>query len=402
MRIVHTSDWHLGHRLYEQSQYEEQELFLAWLADYIDNNHIDLLIIAGDVFDTGNPSNRSQKLYYDFLIKLYHSHCSYVIITGGNHDAPGTLNAPQELLNALSIKVIGKATTSPADELFRLSIADEELIIAAVPYLRDQDIRRAVAGESFDQIGERYKQALVNHYHEVAQCAMELSDKRLPIIATGHLFALGCATSDSEQSIYVGNLGYIGAQDFPECFDYIALGHLHRSQTVGKSEHIRYSGSPIMLSFSEINHRKAITVLETTADSISHIQQVEIPQFRELLRITGDSQSCIAKLQEIAQQNYNLPPWVDVVLTGNENSSVAYAEIRRAAENLRLEVLRTTLQNPSPHAGLEEHLTPTAVKELTPLEVFELKCRESKFDLDSHPEIVDAFHEALQLAREAP
>src|ERR1035437_7880155 len=121
MKILHTSDWHLGHRLLEQSQQEQQLLFLDWLLEYIGTNNIDILLVSGDIFDVGVPSAQAQKLYYDFLTRLHRTSCKEVIITGGNHDAPSTWNAPKELLNAFSIRVVGKATDNLGEEIFKLS-----------------------------------------------------------------------------------------------------------------------------------------------------------------------------------------------------------------------------------------------------------------------------------------
>ena len=399
MKILHTSDWHLGHRLHEQSQFEEQLKFLSWLEDYIDNNHIDILLVSGDVFDTGVPSTQSQKMYYDFLVNLKKTNCKHIIITGGNHDAPGTINAPRELLNALSIHVIGKATDNIKDEVFELSINNEKIIIAAVPYLRDQDIRRAVAGESFEQIGDRYKAALKNHYNQLAEYCKTIKKENTPIIAMGHLFAIGGFTSESEQSIYVGNLDYIGAEDFPDIFDYVALGHLHRPQKVGNKDHIRYSGSPIMLSFSEIGHEKKIVEIETENQKIANIKEVSLPGFREILRINGTVKECISRLKSIDTDNHDLTPWVEVVLDNQSNSTIAYVEINKAAENLDLEVLKVTLKNERKIAGLEQLIDNSKhIKELSPIEVFKMKCKEQNFDLENNPEIFDAFSEALQMA----
>jgi len=112
MKILHTADWHLGHRLHEQSQLEEQTLFLNWIENYIIEQKIDILLISGDIFDTGSPSNQSLEMYYNFLVKLTATTCKSIIITGGNHDSAGTLNAPKHILNALSIKVVGKRYNS--------------------------------------------------------------------------------------------------------------------------------------------------------------------------------------------------------------------------------------------------------------------------------------------------
>lgn len=401
MKILHTSDWHLGHRLHEQSQYEEQLQFLNWLETYIKTEEISVLLVSGDVFDSGVPSSQSQKMYYDFLIKLTQSPCKHVVITGGNHDSPGTINAPKALLSALQVQVVGKVTENVDDEVFKLSVDHEQVIIAAVPYLRDQDIRRAVAGESFDDIGDRYKMALVNHYAEVATYCESLKTENVPVIGMGHLFAIGGSTSDSEQSIYVGNLGDIGAEDFPVIFDYIALGHLHRPQKVGGTNHIRYSGSPTILSFSEIGYDKNVILIESDGDKPLRIENILVPKFREVLWVNGSVEECVLQLKKMDKATYSLKPWVEVVIDNNINTKIESQEINKAAEDLDLEVLKISLKNEREMAGLEALIESSKnIKELQPIEVFNMKCKEQDFNIDENIEIFDAFNEALQIARE--
>lgn len=401
MKILHTSDWHLGHRLHEQSQYEEQSQFLDWLETYIKTEEVSVLLVSGDVFDSGVPSTQSQKMYYDFLIKLTQSPCQHVVITGGNHDAPGTINAPKALLSALQVQVVGKVTENIEDEVFQLSVGDEQVIVAAVPYLRDQDIRRAVAGESFDDIGDRYKMALVNHYTEVGTYCESLKLENVPVIGMGHLFAIGGSTSDSEQSIYVGSLGDIGAEDFPEVFDYMALGHLHRPQKAGGTHHIRYSGSPTILSFSEIGYDKNVILIESDMEKPLKIENILVPKFREVLRVKGSVEECITDLEKIDKATYALKPWVEVVIDNNMNTKIESQEINKAAEDLDLEVLKISLKNERNILGLEALIESSKqIKELQPLEVFKMKCKEQDFNIDENIEIFDAFNEALQIARE--
>jgi exonuclease SbcD len=401
MKILHTSDWHLGHRLHEQSQYEEQSQFLAWLETYIKSEEVSVLLVSGDVFDTGVPSTQSQKMYYDFLIKLANSSCKHVVITGGNHDAPGTINAPKALLSALQVQVVGKVTENIEDEVFKLSVGDEQVIVAAVPYMRDQDIRRAVAGESFDDIGDRYKMALVNHYTEVGAYCESIKSENVPVIGMGHLFAIGGSTSDSEQSIYVGSLGDIGAEDFPEVFDYMALGHLHRPQKAGGTDHIRYSGSPTILSFSEIGYDKNVILIESDGEKPLKIENILVPKFREVLRVKGSVEDCITDLKKIDRLTYALKPWVEVVIDNNMNTKIESQEINSAAEDLDLEVLKISLKNERNIKGLEALIESSKqIKELQPLDVFKMKCKEQDFDIDENIEIFDAFNEALQIARE--
>jgi len=395
MKILHTSDWHLGHRLLEQSQMEEQSMFLDWLLKYIALNAVDVLLVSGDVFDVGVPSAQAQKLYYDFLIGLHTTSCREVIITGGNHDAPSTLNAPKELLNAFSIRVIGKATEKIEDEVFTISANGVELIVAAIPYLRDQDIRRAVAAESADEINNRYKTALINHFTEVADYCKAIKTTKTPVFAMGHLFAVGGKTSESEQSIYVGNLGDIGAQDFPEAFDYVALGHLHRAQTVGGKAHIRYSGSPYVLSFSEVDQEKKVVEIEIGAEL--KISEIIVPAFRKIVRIEGSVESCKNKLESLDKENNQLKPWVEVILN-NENEAVAgYKEINDFAMGIQPEVLKITVKDECNYDNLKS-LVDNAhhIRSFSPLDVFKLKCEEMNVDLVEKPELLDAFNEILQ------
>jgi len=400
MKILHTSDWHIGHRLHEQSQSLEQTNFLEWLSNFIRNNNIDILIVSGDIFDNGFPSTQSQKMYFDFLIKIQTTNCKHIVITGGNHDAPGTINAPKELLDALSIKVIGKATENISDEVFEFKIDDEKVIIAAVPYLRDQDIRRAVAGESFDDITQKYKHALINHYNEIYNYCNKKRDNLTPIIAMGHLFAIGGTTTESEQQIYVGGLGDIGANDFPE-FDYVALGHLHRPQKIGNENNIRYSGSPYILSFSEINYDKKVIVIDTDKKQIKNIVEIIIPRFREFFKVSGSVDQCIAELHLIDEKQLKPLPWVEVVLDNKNGVITGASEINNATEGLNLKVLKITLKDDVKYEGIkslaEKHKN---VKELLPIDVFKRKCEENEFDLDDNQEILDAFNEILQIAKD--
>ncbi|MBE7651723.1 exonuclease subunit SbcD [Tenacibaculum finnmarkense] len=398
MKILHTADWHLGHRLHEHSQLEEQMLFLAWIENYISNEKIDLLLISGDIFDTSSPSNQSLTMYYNFLVKLQKTSCKNIIITGGNHDSPGTLNAPKELLNALSIKVVGKATEKIADEVFEININDEKVLIGAVPYLRDGDIRRAVAGESFDDLTDKYKKALINHYQEIAIESEKINSSNAPVIAMGHLFATGGSVSDSEQNIYVGTLGHIGASDFPTYFDYVALGHLHRPQIVGENDKIRYSGSPNILSFSELNYDKKIIVLEISANKISNIEDVIVPNFREFYKLKGSMEACIAKFPSIISNSYQLKPWVEIVL--DQDNTIQTDELKDTSLAYDFEILKITLKNQRKIKGIEELLADaTSIKELVPTEVFKLKCEEMDFDLDQNQQVWDAFNEVLQAVK---
>lgn len=273
LKILHTSDWHLGRRLYGRLRYEEFEAFLQWLEDTISAQQVDILIVAGDIFDTMTPSNKAQALYYEFLGRVSRSCCQHVVIVAGNHDSPTFLDAPSNVLKFLNVHVIGTACDDLEDEVLVLGDDDNNphCIIAAVPYLRDRDVRSSSAGESADSKDANVIKGIRAHYDAVASIAKEQQaelikshQRHIPIIATGHLFAAGGKTTDDDgvRDLYVGSLGKISADMFDEGFDYVALGHLHVPQRVGGHESIRYSGSPIAMGFGEAKQQKQVLLIQ--------------------------------------------------------------------------------------------------------------------------------------------
>lgn len=273
LTILHTSDWHLGRRLYGRMRYEEFEAFLSWLQETISAQKVDVLIVAGDIFDTMTPSNRAQALYYEFLGKVSKLCCEHIVIVAGNHDSPTFLDAPSKVLKFLNVHVVGTACDDLNDEVLVLDAVDgtPHCIIAAVPYLRDRDVRSSQAGESADSKDANVIKGIRAHYDKVASIAKakqaelaESHQRHIPIIATGHLFAAGGKTTDDDgvRDLYVGSLGKISADMFDDGFDYVALGHLHVPQRVGGCEHIRYSGSPIAMGFGEAKQQKQILLIQ--------------------------------------------------------------------------------------------------------------------------------------------
>lgn len=273
LTILHTSDWHLGRRLYGRLRYEEFESFLHWLQDTISAQQVDILIVAGDIFDTMTPSNKAQALYYEFLGKVSRSCCQHVVIVAGNHDSPTFLDAPSNVLKFLNVHVIGTACDDLDDEVLVLGDDDNNphCIIAAVPYLRDRDVRSSSAGESADSKDANVIAGICEHYDNVADIAktkqadlIRMHQRYIPIIATGHLFASGGKTTEDDgvRELYVGSLGKISADMFNDGFDYVALGHLHVPQRVGGRESIRYSGSPIAMGFGEAKQQKQVLLVQ--------------------------------------------------------------------------------------------------------------------------------------------
>ena len=277
LTLLHTSDWHLGRRLYGKPRYDEFKQFLDWQLQTLREQKVDVLLIAGDIFDTTTPSNQAQNLYYDFLSQVCHTDCRHVIIVAGNHDSASFLEAPKQLLKAFNIHIIGSMSDTPTDEVITLSdkLGQPELIVMAVPYLRDRDVRTVGHGERLDDKERKLAQGIKAHYAQIAdiaiaqQAQLKAKYKRsIPIVATGHLFTVGGQTmeGDGVRDLYVGSLGSIGAEIFHPQIDYVALGHLHIPQAVGGQPHIRYAGSPIAMGFGESRQQKQVHLLRFDAN----------------------------------------------------------------------------------------------------------------------------------------
>lgn len=347
MRILHTADWHLGRSLYRRKRYDEFSSFLDWLATTIENEGVDVLLVAGDIFDTTTPSNHAQELYYHFLCRVSNSCCRHVVVIGGNHDSPSFLNAPRELLRSLNVYVVGSMTKILEDEVITLYKEEQpELIVCAVPYLRDKDIRTVELGETIDDKNAKLVAGLKKHYAEVCNIAeqkrSELNSEGhadIPIVAMGHLFTAGGKSVDGDgvRELYVGSLAHVGEDVFPSSIDYLALGHLHVPQVVGSSEHIRYCGSPIPIGFGEAAQKKMVVLVEfnkTTPD----IQEVQVPCFQQLVRIAGSLDDIYTKLEDLKQDDSRA--WLEIEYTGSDIVKDLPNMLHSFLERSRLEILR--------------------------------------------------------------
>lgn len=344
MRVLHTSDWHIGRTLYGRKRYEEFEAFLTWLAETIQQNEIDALLVAGDIFDTSAPSNRAQELYYRFLCRVAASCCRHVVVVAGNHDSPSFLNAPKELLKALDVHVVGSSTESPEDEVLVLRNDQDtpELIVCAVPYLRDRDIRVAEAGESVEDKERKLIDGIRTHYATVAALAEQKREElgaNIPIVGTGHLFTAGGQTVDGDgvRELYVGSLAHVTAGIFPACFNYLALGHLHIPQEVNGSETIRYSGSPLPMGFGEAKQQKSVCQVEFHSTAAS-VQLIGVPVFQKLERVKGDWDGISSRILELTATGSQ--GWLEVIYDGTEVIGDLRERLEAAISGTQMEILR--------------------------------------------------------------
>ncbi|MHC2992508.1 nuclease SbcCD subunit D [Pontibacter sp. HJ8] len=402
MRILHTSDWHLGQRLVNLERTEEHQHFLDWLLQTIEEEQIQVLLMAGDVFDTGAPSNTALRQYYNFLTKVCATCCRHIIITGGNHDSVSTLNAPKELLDCFNIKVIGGATADPLDELIELHNKEDEpeLIVCAVPFLRDRDVRLSVPGENYEEREQRIKQGIAAHYAAFVPHVQPYKAQGIPVIAMGHLFAAGGSASESEKEIHVGNLGQIGAEQFPQEFDYVALGHLHRPQQVNGTHHIRYSGSPIPLSFSEVTDKKVVYVLDFEKGKLTDLRELAIPVCRKLVRFKGPLDKVKQQLAVYDNSSYTLPAWAELQVELEaplpDLNQQLEEVLKLKSHELQLLIHRPPIIRTARQTLEQQVREEVDLHTLLEKDVFLKRCQ-SAFPDSDHTELVATFSELLEL-----
>jgi len=381
MKILHTSDWHLGQSFMGKSREEEHQAFLTWLLDTIEKENINVLIVAGDIFDTGTPPNYALELYYNFLTKLSISSCENIIITAGNHDSIATLKAPKQLLKALNIHVITSGDENENEVVAIYNKENLEGIVCAVPFLRDYVVRKSTHAETMNDKESSLTQGIKEHYNNVYKEALKVSKKKdIPIIATGHFTTVGSRTSESEREIYIGGTLDIDSSFLGKNFDYVALGHLHINQKVG-SEHIRYSGSPIPLSFSESTTQKKVNIVQFENKTMT-VTELDIPLYRPLLVLRGDVTAILKDFESIDDKR----TWIEVHLN-DANPFHANQVIRDKAEELELILLAVKIDKTEKALHMED-FDVISLDELKPIDVFER--RMEKDDLEN-----EAFMEEL-------
>lgn len=398
MRVLHTSDWHIGRTLYGRKRYEEFEAFLTWLAETIQQNEIDALLVAGDVFDTSAPSNRAQELYYRFLCRVAASSCRHVVVVAGNHDSPSFLNAPKELLKALDIHVVGSSTESPEDEVLVLRNEQDvpELIVCAVPYLRDRDIRVAEAGESVEDKERKLIEGIRTHYAAVAALAEQKREELgvdIPIVGTGHLFTAGGQTVDGDgvRELYVGSLAHVTAGIFPACFNYLALGHLHVPQEVNGSKTIRYSGSPLPMGFGEAKQQKSVCLVEFHSTAAS-LQLIDVPVFQKLERVKGDWEGISSRILELTATDTQ--GWLEVIYDGTEVIGDLRERLEAAISGTQMEILRIKNNRIIDRVLGQIHEEET-LDDLNVDDVFERCLAVHEVPEDQRPELLRAYQETV-------
>lgn len=310
MKVLHTSDWHLGQNFYGKSRAAEHQHFLNWLLSQVDTRQIDLVIVAGDIFDTGTPPSYAREMYFNFVVEL-HKHGCQLLIIAGNHDSVAVLSEAKQVLKPLGCHVVSQANQADDDMVFAVNnrAGEPAAVICALPYIRPRDVLISKAGQSSQDKQQDLQQAITARYAGLYERAQQLSDElatdkpALPIIGTGHLTVVGAKTTESVRDLYIGTLDAYPANLMP-AFDYLALGHIHQPQKIAKTEHIRYCGSPIALSFDEAKQTKTVLLANFEQRRLAQVESISIPVYQRLAMVKTDLANLVADVTaELEQQS---------------------------------------------------------------------------------------------------
>lgn len=398
MKVLHTADWHLGKRLYRHELTDDHLRFLDWLSETIEERQIDVLVVAGDVFDTTNPNDGSMQLYYQFLTRMLPLQRK-IIITGGNHDSASKLNAPRDLLRHLNIHVVGCTSHNCVDEVLRLTNNSADLIVAAVPYLRDSDLRQSISGQTYEDRLGAVRMGIRNHYERIAEhCKTQFAG--VPVLAMGHLYVNGATVSESEREIHaVGGQAAFAHDHFPDGFDYVALGHIHVPQRVGTAEAVRYSGSPIPLSFGERDNWHQVLELTFVDGKLALVEPLAVPRFRSLRQVAGTLDEVRERLETLEATDA-LQTLVEV-LVEEENESLAtrihFEQLQRDYADAPFRIAKSRLTFRNKRRGLEAlYAIDTHLQDLSYLDVFTRRLEVSDVAEDMREVLTETYKQLYQ------
>lgn len=400
MRLLHTSDWHLGQLLHGHDRHAEHAAFLDWLLEQLQQRAIDALLIAGDIFDSANPSADAQRLYYGFLARA--GQCCpqlQIVVIAGNHDSPLRLDAPQALLQALRVHVLGQYRTgTAANERVCVALQDRDggvgAWVLAVPFLRPGDLPEGH--------GAAYADGIAAIYRSEVDAALARRAPDQALLALGHLHVLGGQLSEhSERRLVIGGQEAVSAGLFPQELAYVALGHLHLAQSIGQP-HVRYSGSPLPLSFSEIGYPHQVVELTLDGAQLASIEAIAVPRPAPILRIPAAHlplAQVLPLLQSLdcAEAPRGLQPLIEVLVMRAWGDPDPASEVRAALDGKPVRLAAIKAIRPTGAANAPASAPRLSIDELKPAPLFERLVREQTGS-EPAPELRAAFAELLNLA----
>lgn len=403
MRILHTSDWHLGQHFMGKTRQAEHQAFCAWLIEQVREHAVDAVLIAGDIFDTGAPPSYAREQYNRFIVELRGTGCELVVL-GGNHDSVAMLGESKTLLAQLGTRVIPGVCERLDEQLLVLHRRDGSpgAILCGIPFIRPRDVLLSQAGQSAQDKQQSLQQAIQQHYQDLyalAEAKRAELGGNLPIIATGHLTTVGASASDSVREIYVGSLEAFPTSAFPPAA-YIALGHIHRPQKVGGLEHIRYCGSPIPLSFDEAKQQKEVLLVELDSSGLRQITALPVPRFQPLLSLRGSLKELDVQIKQAAEQGSSEQPvWLEVLVGSDDYLSDLQLRIAALCDGLPVEVLRIRRERGNASASLQGQAKET-LDELSVEDVFAQRLSSESLDQTEQQRLLGLYQQVVSELRE--
>lgn len=385
LRLFHSADWHFGKMIGNVDRTADFEAFIDTFIDLVNEREPDILLIAGDIFDTSLPSNSAQKLYYSWIHRLQSTSVKAIVITAGNHDSQRFLEAPKALLETMNCFIAGE---TPEEQVFiyRDKEGNPLVAIGAVPYLREADVRRGAMDYSDATRAELFEAGVKAHYDAVWQGIDEaLGGRKVPRIGMGHLFVIGSEVrpgvqrAKDEGALNVGSLNSVTTAAFSQGWDYVALGHIHHAQTLTAETPMRYAGAPIGLTFNHRLYQHSLVEIDIDEAGALSLNTIAIPQPRHFVHLTGTVQELLDGIAK-AGVDYR-EPYVEAILTSDEVEPLLSDKLTAAALAANV-ILIATRNERARQRYQEEEASLVELNELSPQEVFRLFVMEGKGDAD--------------------
>lgn len=404
IRILHTADWHLGQTFFGYDRTQEHEHFLDWLAGVLTKNKIDVLIVAGDVFDVSNPSAASQRMFYRFIHRVTTENPRLqLVVVAGNHDSAARLESPLPLLQEMrtEIKGIVRKQNGKIDYEHLLvelknAAGEVEALCLAVPFLRQGDY------PVVETEGNPYAEGVKELYARLLKYALKKRTDGQALVAVGHLLATGSeiAEKDHSERIIIGGLESVPPESFPEQIVYTALGHIHKAQRVSGRENIRYAGSPLPMSFAEKHYHHG--VVKVTLDE-GWAVEIEKHEYTPLVRLLSIPATEAAAPDEVLDElrGLELPedepmPYLEVKVKLSEPEPMLRQQVEEILEGKPVRLARiVSFYRQAAEGSVEEEVLTAGLQEMNPLQIVKATF-ENSYQTEMPEELVNLFQEACR------
>ena len=370
----------------DKTREEEMKSFFSFLIDVLIKERVDALLISGDIFDTGTPSNAALSLYYSFLASIKNTECKDVFIIAGNHDSPSLLSAPKEILEMVNVHIYA------TKEDIKPYVIGEKVVVLPIPFPRDQELRRLVQGGTIREEDDRLRLAIEELYRTETEKTASAYPS-LPIVAMGHLMATNINVED-KPDLYIGGLGTIDSGSFPKALSYVALGHIHKKMNLNSSGTLCYSGSPI--SFKEAKDTKVLKLVEIEGGE-TKVSDIAIPRFRNLFQIKGDKESIEKELKSLVEDKEE--GWVSIEITESGVSSSLRSFCEGITEQTGLEIIHIKDTTVSKRL-LETEEEIESLDSLSEEDIFSKFLDEKEIKNERKDDLLTLFREILQQLEE--